>query len=213
MKRISRSILKWCLVIGAAVCLIPASWAQENSLDRNLKKVLADPSAVKQAMEGAKKFNFFCANCHGEAGISVKNDVPNLAGQNPSYLITQIDNFARGKRRYQFMQDSMRMLTDTDKVNLTVFYAVNSVTPSGKLTSAAGKGLFAERCAICHQTEAHGTEIIPRLAGQHQQYLEVSIKRYRDRSGERIYEPMSRMTAGLKDTEIAALAIYLSSLP
>jgi cytochrome c553 len=213
MKRTSRLILRWFLFIGIAVCLTPATWAQENSLDKNLKRVLADPAAVKQAMEGAKKFNFFCANCHGQTGISVKNDVPNLAGQNPSYLITQIDNFARGKRRYQFMQDSMRMLTDTDKVNLTVYYALNSVTPAGKLTSTAGKALFAERCAICHQAEAHGTEIIPRLARQHELYLEVSIKRYRDRSGERIYEPMSRMTAGLKDAEITALATYLSSLP
>jgi len=213
MKRSSNLILKWFVVIGVTLCLIPAAWAQENTLDKNLKKVLADPAAVRQAVEGAKKFNFFCASCHGETGISVKDDVPNLAGQNPSYLITQIDLFARGKRRYQFMQDSMKMLSDTDKVNLTVFYAVNAVTPAGKQSSTVGKALFAERCAICHQAEAHGTEVIPRLAGQHERYLEVSIKRYRDRSGERIYEPMSRMTAGLKDAEITALATYLSSLP
>ncbi len=213
MKRISKLILKWVMVIGSVLCLTPATWAQENTLDKNLKKVLADPALVKQAMEGAKKFNFFCANCHGNTGISVKNDVPNLAGQNPSYLITQIDKFARGMRRYQYMQDSMKMLTEADKINLTVYYAVNAVTPAGQQTSAVGKTLFAERCAICHQAEAHGNEIIPRLAGQHPQYLELSIKRYRDRSGERIYEPMSRMTAGLKDTEITALATYLSSLP
>ena len=107
----------------------------------------------------------------------------------------------------------MNMLTDADKINLTVYYASNQVTPAGKMTSASGKALFADRCAICHQAEAHGNEVIPRLAGQHPQYLEISIKRYRDRTGERIYEAMSRMTAGLTDAEITALATYLSSLP
>ena len=213
MNRIRTSLLNAIAILATGCALLAPVWAQESTLDKTLKKVLADPAAVRQAAEGAKKFNFFCANCHGENGNSVKNDVPNLAGQNPSYLITQIDLFARGKRRYKFMQDSMNMLTDADKVNLTVYYSGNPVTPSGQRTSAAGKALFADRCAICHQAEAHGTETIPRLAGQHQQDLEVSIKRYRDRSGERIYEAMSRMTAGLTDVEITALATYLSSLP
>jgi cytochrome c553 len=201
------------LILGLGSCLTAAAWAQEDVLDKNLKKVLASPAAVKQAIEGAKKFTFFCSNCHGNSGISVKSDVPNLAGQNPTYLITQIDLFTRGKRQYRFMQDSMKMLTDTDKINLTVYYSSNPVLPAGHNSSAAGKTLYGERCAICHQAEAYGTAIIPRLAGQQQQYLQTSIKRYRDRSGERIYEPMSRMTAGLTDAEITALATYLSSLP
>ena len=211
--RIRQWFKKISLAGAMLACLAAPSHAQENALDTRLKLVLGDAAAVKQAMEGAKKFNFFCANCHGEAGVSTKNDVPNLAGQNPSYLITQIDLFARGKRQYKFMQDAMRMLSDADKINLTVYYSSNPVTPASRQTSAAGKALFAERCAICHQASAHGTELIPRLAGQHQQYLEVSIKRYRDRSGERIYEAMSRMTSGLTNAEISALATYLSSLP
>ncbi len=65
---------------------------------------------------------------------------------------------------------------------------------------------------MCQREHDHGNQTTPRLAGQQVEYLKKSIKRYRDRTGERIYEPMSASTAILKEAEINALVTYLSGL-
>ena len=190
---------------------LPAQTAL-SPLDGKMKQVLADPKASAAAAVAAKKVTFFCEVCHGVDGSSTKPDVPNLGGQNPSYLLTQIDKFARGLRHYQFMEGLMKLLSEDDRVNVTIFYATKNVKPAGAETSAAGKALYVARCAMCHGEQARGNENTPRLAGQQVDYLKLSVTRYRDRSGERIYEPMSAMTSSLKRADIDALASYLSSL-
>ncbi|MFZ6677809.1 c-type cytochrome [Undibacterium sp. Tian12W] len=75
-----------------------------------------------------------------------------------------------------------------------------------------GQAIYTSRCSICHAEHAHGNDTTSRLVGQQIGYLKKSIRRYRDRTGERIYEPMSASTAGLKEAEIQELATYLSSL-
>jgi len=37
-----------------------------------------------------------CAQCHGEKGISAKDDVPNLAGQSKEYMIAQLKALKKG---------------------------------------------------------------------------------------------------------------------
>ena len=189
-----------------------SSWAQVSPLDGRMKKVLADHAAINTAVINAKKVTFFCDVCHGVNGSSVKADVPNLAGQNSSYLLTQIDKFARGQRQEKFMEGLMKMLTEEDRINVALFYAGKTVEPASRETSLTGQALYLARCSICHAENAHGNETTPRLAGQQIEYLKKSIKRYRDKTGERIYEPMSASTASLKEAEINALVSYLSGL-
>lgn len=201
------------LCLPLLLTVFAASAQQTSPLDARMKKALADPALSAAAINNAKKVTFFCNVCHGENGSSVKSDVPNLAGQNPSYLLTQIDKFARGQRRNEFMEGLMRLLTEEDRINVAIFYAGKPVKPAGSAASPAGKAIYATRCAVCHGDQAHGNETTPRLAGQQIDYLSQTLKRYRDRSGERIYAPMSASTAGLKEAEILALTTYLSSLP
>jgi cytochrome c553 len=202
---------------GALGLLASSAWAQTpapalSPLDARMKQVLADPKATAAAVVAAKKVTFLCEVCHGVDGNSSKPDVPNLGGQNPSYLLTQMDKFSRGLRHYQFMEGLMRLLSEDDRINATVFYATKAVKPAATASSAAGKELFAQRCSMCHGEQARGNENTPRLAGQQPEYLKMSITRYRDRTGERIYEPMSTMTSVLKNADITALTAYLSSL-
>ncbi len=191
--------------------MIPG-WAQVSPLDARMKKVLTDNNATSASINAAKKVTFFCEVCHGVNGSSVKGDVPNLAGQNSSYLLTQIDKFSRGQRQEKFMEGLMKLLTEEERINVALFYSSKAVEPAGNETSLTGQAIYTARCSMCHAEKAHGNETTPRLAGQQIDYLKKSIKRYRDRTGERIYEPMSASTAGLKEAEIQALATYLSSL-
>lgn len=44
-----------------------------------------------------------CAGCHGEDGIAVVEDVPNLAGENRVYIETQLKAFRTGRREHEVM--------------------------------------------------------------------------------------------------------------
>lgn len=203
------------LLAGIALLLSSASaWPQAVLQDR-LKAVLADPAALKTASEAGRKAAFFCVNCHGEDGIGKQPEVPNLAGQNPAYLLEQIRKFGSGERKDAFMQGLIKVLKDEDRVQVAVFFAGNSVGPQrgDGAGTARGKDLFAKLCVRCHGEQAHGNETTPRLAGQKPGYLQTSIIRYRDGTGIRNNQLMSIATATLKNDEVAAVAAYLAQLP
>ncbi|UCV12368.1 c-type cytochrome [Dechloromonas denitrificans] len=185
------------------------------ALQERLKSVSADPAALKQAVEAGKKASFFCANCHGEDGISKSPEVPNLAGQNPAYLLEQIRKFGSGERKDPFMQGLIKVLKDDERLQITLYYAGVSVRPSSAdpVQVARGKGLFDKLCVRCHGEQAHGNDAYPRLAGQKLPYLQTSIARYRDQTGVRNNQLMSIATAPLKNEDIVAIAHYLTQLP
>lgn len=178
-----------------------------------LKGVLADPHARAAAVEAGRKASSFCANCHGPDGNSKMPEVPNLAGQNPIYLLEQVRKFASGARRDQWMEPAIKLLNDTERLNIVAYYASMEVTPAKSARpSDAGRDLFAKRCSACHGGEARGGERFPRLAGQQAVYLVQSLTRYRDRTGQRMEPEMLAMTAALKNKDIRDLSDYLSTL-
>lgn len=188
--------------------------AQTLPQDR-LKAVQGDPLALKSAVEAGKKAAFFCANCHGEEGVSKTPEVPNLAGQNPAYLLEQIRKFGSGERKDQFMQGLIKVLKDEERVQIALFYASLPVIPSrADATKVAhGKELFAKLCVRCHGELARGHDLYPRIASQKLSYLQSSITRYRDNTGIRNNPLMTIATATLKNEDIAAVASYLAQLP
>lgn len=194
-----------------ALLLASAAAAAQPQEDR-LKALLADPVARAAAVQAGKKAVFFCANCHGEDGNSKQGEVPNLAGQNPYYLLEQIRKFSTGQRRDPFMQGLMKVLSDDDRINIAVHYADMSALSAGKAASLSGRDLYAKNCVRCHGEQARGGEKFPRLAGQQPEYLVKSLTRYRNRSGERMDTLMLASTTFLKDADIQALAAYLSAM-
>lgn len=203
----------WFYVLG----ILAASGVAhaQPALQERLKSVSADPAALKQAVEAGKKASFFCANCHGEDGISKSPEVPNLAGQNPAYLLEQIRKFGSGERKDPFMQGLIKVLKDDERLQITLYYAGVSVRPSpaDPAQVARGKGLFDKLCVRCHGEQARGNDAYPRLAGQKLPYLQTSITRYRDQTGVRNNQLMSIATAPLKNEDIVAIAHYLTQLP
>lgn len=203
------------LLAAAGFLLVSASvWAQPATQER-LKTVQSDPAALKAAVEAGRKAAFFCANCHGETGISKQPEVPNLAGQNPAYLLEQIRKFGSGERKDPFMQGLIKVLKDDERVQIALFYAVQSAARSKADAGQAvrGRELFVKLCARCHGDDAHGNDLYPRLAGQHFAYLQSSITRYRDGTGVRNNQLMSIATAPLKNDDIVAIANYLAQSP
>jgi cbb3-type cytochrome c oxidase subunit III len=203
-----------------AACLVAASaFAQSvptpSPAQERLKALSADPAALRAAVDAGKKATFFCANCHGEDGISKIPEVPNLAGQNPAYLLEQIRKFGAGERKDAFMQGLIKVLKEEERVQVATYFASMSVRPSAADSAQVpkGKDLFTKLCVRCHGEQARGNEAIARLAGQKVTYLQTTIARYRDKTGVRNNQLMSIATATLKNEDIVAIANYLTQLP
>lgn len=203
------SILAGLLVSTSLFAQTPAA------LQEKLKAIAADPVALRAAVDGGKKVTFFCANCHGEDGISKTPEVPNLAGQNPAYLLEQIRKFGTGERKDPFMQGLIKVLKDDERLQVAAYYSSIPVPPSkaDAAKAAQGRVLFTKLCVRCHGEQARGAELFPRLAGQKVPYLQTSITRYRDGTGIRNNQLMSIATAPLKNDDIVAVANYLTQLP
>lgn len=199
----------------AGLLLSASVFAQTPSPQERLKAISADPAALRTAIDAGKKVTFFCANCHGDDGISKTPDVPNLAGQNPAYLLEQIRKFGSGERKDAFMQGLIKVLKDEERIQVAHYYASMPVPPSkaNPALVAQGKELFSKLCVRCHGVQARGDELNPRLAGQKVPYLQVTIQRYRDGTGIRNNQLMSIATSTLKNEDITAIANYLTQLP
>ncbi len=55
-----------------------------------------------------------CVSCHGENGIGLTEDVPNLAGETNIYIDTQLKSFRAGKRTHEVMSAIAAGLTDEE---------------------------------------------------------------------------------------------------
>ena len=199
--------------VAAGVIVVSGSspvWAQSQD---KLKALLADAGTRSSAIEAGRKASSFCSNCHGVDGNSKLSEVPNLAGQNPVYLLNQVNKFYTGERKDAWMEPAIKLLNENERLNIVAYFTSMKVVPATNGPgNADGRALFQRVCTRCHGERALGGERYPRLAGQQLTYLIQSLTRYRDRTGNRMEPEMLAMTAALKDNEIKALADYLSSL-
>jgi len=200
--------------LQAAYTWVPSAPAHE--IEIRLARTQADSVAHKAAIAAGKRSATFCANCHGDNGVSVLEHVPNLAGQNAFYLLAQIDKFGDGRRKDDFMSGLVKVLKPDERFNIAVFYASQAVpaTPAkNRGQAAAGGKHFARACVGCHGAKGYGTREVARLAGQRIGYLTQALTNYRSGSGLRSDKRMTGVSQTLSNDDIAALAVYLSTLP
>lgn len=202
------------LLLAAAPAAAQVSAAPSPGRDVLEHILKAKPADQKLAQDAGRKSAFFCANCHGDGGLSRYPEVPNLAGQNPVYVLNQMDGFLTGKRKDAFMQGLMKVLNSEEKANIAYFFATQTVQPSAAPgpRAAEGRELFQRNCVRCHGPEARGGEEFPRLAGQQAEYLRRNLHRYLKTTGERIYPPMTAAVSGLGEKNIEPVVEYLSTL-
>ena len=203
------------LLAGAAVAQTPKPAIPVDYAAR-LKEVQANPKWLEEATKTGRKVAGFCANCHGEGGNSTNPEIPNLAGQNPGYLLEQVRQFAEGKRKNEFMEGMIRALKPDETIGMGVYFGQQPVLPVPSGASAAqilkGKDLFSKNCFRCHGENGRGSAQFARIAGQQSAYLSKSLKRYRAGSAQRNDPLMAAATRLLSDTDIDALVAYVSSM-
>ncbi|WP_296568422.1 c-type cytochrome [Zoogloea sp.] len=213
----SRGVRCRCAALGLGLALMAGAVLADPPDPRDILERInkARPPDQKIAQDAGRKAAFFCANCHGETGLSKYGEVPNLAGQHPGYVLGKIDAFLNGRRKDAFMQGLMKVLSAEEKAQIAVFYAAQPVVPAGTPSAARaaeGRDHFEKNCVRCHGADARGGENFPRLAGQQPEYLRRSLMRYLKLSGERTYPPMTAAVSGLGERNVEAVVEYLSNL-
>jgi cytochrome c553 len=165
-----------------------------------------------------------CASCHGETGISVNPAFPSLAGQLATYLYRQLHDYQDGSRQNPLMQGFAAGLSEQDMADLAAFYSRQELAkPKGKreasqavasLINSGDSKRILPPCRVCHGEQGQGERIdTPRLAGQSQDYLEQTLKAYRDGSRHNdLYRRMREIAEQLSDEEIRQLAAYYATL-
>ncbi|MCW5635458.1 MAG: cytochrome c4 [Rubrivivax sp.] len=178
----------------------------------------ADGGARAQEIVSGK-----CFLCHGADGESSSPLFPRLAGQHASYIARQLADYKSGRRKSSTMQPMVDDLTAADFAALGAYFAakpahVHAVEDSE--LAAMGRFVFnrgnpysgVAACASCHGTAGHGTETLPRLAGQHAQYIENQLKQFNRRERTNDNAVMHTIAAKLTELETKAVAAYVSGL-
>lgn len=199
---------------------VPAQEADVKLMMSDIAKKQSTPELKRQAITMGKDRAVLCNQCHGANGNSMKSGVPNLAEQNPVYLLEQIEKFADGRRKNRVMNVLSKNFTRDDKENLAIFYASLKVkaSKSNAQLAAQGKPLYVKQCSSCHGDNGIGRADFARLAGQQSQYVENTLKRFRDNSknqakpSKRHSAIMEAIAKNLSNQDIKALSAYIAQL-
>ena len=211
------------LFLSAFIIISSPVIAQNAELDSMLSDIVikqSTPELKERAITAGRDRALLCSQCHGYDGNSKKPEVPNLAQQNPSYLLLQIEKFATGARKNYVMNVLSKNFSREDKVNLALFYAnmkLSKIEADPQL-AIQGKSLYLQKCSTCHGVKGVGKKDFARLAGQQIQYVENTLKRFRDNANGKITSGSSKrnnpvmesIAKPLTDDNIKALATYIA---
>jgi len=152
-----------------------------------------------------------CVSCHGQKGNSANAQWPNLAAQQSTYLVNQLNAFKAGDRVNPMMQAITASLNNDDINNLAAYFSSQKPVKAGGDPALAKSGESkAAMCLGCHGSTATGNGQFPRLAEQHPEYIEQQLKAFK--TGSRKSGPMQAITANLSEADFKALAAYFGSL-
>ena len=173
--------------------------------------------ALAQNVEAGGKKAGPCFACHGANGNSTLSTFPILAGLNMRYIYLQLKDFKEGRRRDPNMDALVANMTREDMLDLGAFFAAqkrrsNGFKPDpGK--SARGKAKADETlCTMCHLGELAGQNEIPRVAGQHYDYIVKQLKDFKAMRRTNDAGNMTSVAKTLSDEDIDNLGHYAAGL-
>ncbi|MFO7594666.1 MAG: c-type cytochrome [Pseudomonadota bacterium] len=215
------SVLFAGLVANATAQSAETGMSERERIMAEIEKDIHNKQSLNEAISRGKDRSVLCGHCHGVDGNSVKPDIPNLAGQNPAYIIEQIGKFIDGTRKNFVMQTLASGFTFQDKVNLAVYFTSQQLKPveANSTLASKGEGIYKSVCFRCHGADGRGEEGYSRLSGQQIDYVQMTLKRFRaaansnDHSEDkRRNASMEQVTARLSDEQIEGLAHYIALL-
>jgi cytochrome c553 len=179
--------------------------------------LLSPASAFAQDAVAGKEKAVVCGACHGVDGNSTIAQNPILAGQNARYIYLQLRDFNKKRRQDPLMSPMAANLSSKDMLDLAAYFSMQKPNRQNAKGDAArideGRKIAdAALCPMCHLGGFSGQNEIPKVAGQHYDYIKKQLLAFKAR--ERTNDAGS-MTAYMNDVtneQIEALASYIASL-
>jgi len=216
--------------ICRALGILPGSPARQQVSDRTpptpVSQVVWTPGVLQiladaRPERGRAKVQEVCFACHGEQGISVSPEYPNLAGQSGAAIYKQLSDYRTGSRTNQVMTEIAKALDESTLADVAAYYAAQPKRNPDPTTLAESPPAIVRLvelgdpsrnippCAACHRPGSGGPIEAPILSEQGRDYLVLQLKMYA--SGDRrndVYGRMRTIASRLTPAEIDGLAAY-----
>jgi cytochrome c553 len=182
----------------------------------------ASPATTKDnAAAYAQRFASLCAACHGANGRSDMPGTPVLAGQHALYTITQLFLFREGRRANEAMSAVAKSMTDADLRGfadhvgtLPPVAPAAPATPPDAARMSKGQALAQQhKCAFCHGADLAGGQQVPRIGGQHEDYLRMTLKGFHDSTRAGYTRAMAEALSQVPAEDLDVLAYYAARVP
>jgi len=170
------------------------------------------------AMSYAQRFAALCAACHGANGRIETPLTPVLAGQPSLYVITQLFLFREGRRSNEAMTAVAKTLTDDDLRGFSEFIGTlppvpppPPATPPDPIRMARGQALAEQhKCLFCHGAGLGGGQQVPLIGGQHEEYLQESLRGFHSGSRPGYTQAMTEAVSQIPPEDLDTLAYYVA---
>jgi cytochrome c553 len=211
------SMVRHILVLLAGIAAAAGAHAQD--------KGPAKPDAAR----GQQIASQVCVTCHNADGNSTISGNPRLAQQHADYLYKQLVDYstaqgqAKPARENPVMNGFASQLSDADKRSVAAWFSSQTAKPGfarSKDSLELGQRIWragipektVPACAGCHGPAGSGIPVqYPRLAGQHAEYAEVTLKAFRGGT-RRNNATMQQIASKLSDAEIKAVVDFAQGL-
>jgi cytochrome c553 len=155
--------------------------------------------------------------CHGPAGNSPSGEFPILAGQSFRYLYLQLRDFQEGRRKDPVMSPQAAGLTRDEVTELAQYFAAQKPKPNGFKADPARVARGAKKadevlCPMCHLGGFTGQNEMPRVAGQHYDYIVKQLRAFKARTRTNDAGNMTAVAQTITDEDILDLASYIANL-
>ena len=219
------------LAYGTAVLALMLVSAQASGQEKVRKPAAAASRAASAASAAtasgpaassyAQRFAGLCAGCHGANGRSDMPLTPVLAGQPSFYAITQLFLFREGRRSNEAMTAVAKTLTDDDMRGFSDFIGTLPPVPApppGTPPDAArmdkARTLATQhKCVFCHGADFSGGQQVPRIAGQREDYLQMSLRGFRSGTRPGYTQAMTAALSQIPPEDLDTLAYYVARFP
>jgi cytochrome c553 len=173
--------------------------------------------AIAQDAAAGKEKAAVCGACHGVDGNSTIPQYPMLAGQTSRYIYLQLKDFKESRRKDPLMSPMAANLSKKDMFDLAAYYAaqkpVNQNSKGDVSKAARGKQVAdAALCTMCHLGGFSGQNEVPRVAGQHYEYVLKQLKDFKTKIRTNDAGNMTAVLRTIPDEDLEALAAYIASL-
>jgi cytochrome c553 len=158
-----------------------------------------------------------CVACHGPGGKSTQPQFPVLAGQTARYMYLQLRDYQEGRRNHELMTPIVAGLSRAELQELADYFSKQTPPTQVFQPDATKARLGKEKadetlCTMCHLGGFKGQNEIPRVAGQHYDYIVKQLSDFKDRKRTNDAGNMTSVSRTLSASDIENLAHYLAGL-